>query len=700
MKKSLFFAAALALGFTAAQAQFAPEPVNQPAEHITWLTPQQVKAQVVNAQATDAPDAESLADEQATLRAYVNPGTSVWYQKPKGTLSYTFTNSGNKYAYIVAPMFLPLTYINKYATPEEASWISGTGTALTANSSFNYTTSYPKPATATSAWYAPLITAETDTFRFGGSFVTDNSRALVVGTLDVRTAYTVDRNEGYYTGLTGSTYTGTFFGTHTTTDGNKSKTITQYIEAPVAPMWVEDIWFHYCSKGDTLGALQNGATVTFTIYSLATPNSMTGATELFTTEITEANIDTKTAYNENTETRGTITVPVGKVIEGPYAIVLDGFNRDGVNFGIYTAKLNSTADFYARGGVYPTLLQRIKPDGELTGNFWQYNANNGTQYNAVFALDMLWDVAYVGTSYLNMTAPAEGGDLQMVSNGTTYKGIALRTSNLWDKGGYTIEDMPEWLTQTTHTDSAYYANNNCYTVLHFDAAPNYTGATRTAIVRITSEKGAKSQNVTITQEAAEMPDIYILGEVGENSWAPNVGQQMTLNEETNLYTAEITCDGRNTDNGEQVNYFSFTTKLAEGATDEYWDTIADYRIGAVAEASETNPDANFWVTDEWIGKDLALTAGTNAFRIPKGKYNLSLNYNDMKLVIEKVATGKPGDANEDGEVDVRDITTIINYILGNNPSPFNFNNANVNGDETVNVMDVTAIINMILGTAE
>ncbi|MBQ4138161.1 MAG: dockerin type I repeat-containing protein, partial [Muribaculaceae bacterium] len=57
---------------------------------------------------------------------------------------------------------------------------------------------------------------------------------------------------------------------------------------------------------------------------------------------------------------------------------------------------------------------------------------------------------------------------------------------------------------------------------------------------------------------------------------------------------------------------------------------------------------------------------------------------------------EPGDANEDGKVDVNDVTTVINHILGKNPSPFNFNNANVNGDETVNVLDVTLIINIIL----
>ena len=62
-----------------------------------------------------------------------------------------------------------------------------------------------------------------------------------------------------------------------------------------------------------------------------------------------------------------------------------------------------------------------------------------------------------------------------------------------------------------------------------------------------------------------------------------------------------------------------------------------------------------------------------------------------------VIDGLRGDANEDGKVDVNDVTTTINYILGKNPSPFNYRNANVNDDNTVNVMDVTTLINIILG---
>ena len=81
------------------------------------------------------------------------------------------------------------------------------------------------------------------------------------------------------------------------------------------------------------------------------------------------------------------------------------------------------------------------------------------------------------------------------------------------------------------------------------------------------------------------------------------------------------------------------------------------------------------------------------------EYCLGNGYAQYQLYVGDpyVEPGIPGDANDDGAVNVQDVTTIINYILGNNPSPFNFDNANVNGDAEVTVLDVTAIINIILG---
>jgi len=57
----------------------------------------------------------------------------------------------------------------------------------------------------------------------------------------------------------------------------------------------------------------------------------------------------------------------------------------------------------------------------------------------------------------------------------------------------------------------------------------------------------------------------------------------------------------------------------------------------------------------------------------------------------------PGDSNCDGIVNAMDVITAVNHILGHNPQPFCFENADVNGDGYVNVMDVIETVNIILG---
>lgn len=55
-----------------------------------------------------------------------------------------------------------------------------------------------------------------------------------------------------------------------------------------------------------------------------------------------------------------------------------------------------------------------------------------------------------------------------------------------------------------------------------------------------------------------------------------------------------------------------------------------------------------------------------------------------------------GDANADELVNVTDITSIINYILSNDPTPFNFEAADCATDGRINVSDITAVIALIL----
>lgn len=59
--------------------------------------------------------------------------------------------------------------------------------------------------------------------------------------------------------------------------------------------------------------------------------------------------------------------------------------------------------------------------------------------------------------------------------------------------------------------------------------------------------------------------------------------------------------------------------------------------------------------------------------------------------------GLLGDANCDGIVNVLDIITTVNYVMGQNPQPFCPENADVNNDGIINILDIVNIVNLLLG---
>ena len=60
------------------------------------------------------------------------------------------------------------------------------------------------------------------------------------------------------------------------------------------------------------------------------------------------------------------------------------------------------------------------------------------------------------------------------------------------------------------------------------------------------------------------------------------------------------------------------------------------------------------------------------------------------------AQTEPGDVNSDGEVNIADVTALIDYLLSGNDADIDMNAADVNIDQDVNIADVTALIDMLL----
>jgi len=83
-------------------------------------------------------------------------------------------------------------------------------------------------------------------------------------------------------------------------------------------------------------------------------------------------------------------------------------------------------------------------------------------------------------------------------------------------------------------------------------------------------------------------------------------------------------------------------------------------------------------------------------------YYLTVNTNMQESDPSKIIYATPlsaanGDANGDLSVNVLDITTIVAYMLNQNPSPFLFDAADVNYDGQINVLDIIGLVQLISG---
>ena len=56
----------------------------------------------------------------------------------------------------------------------------------------------------------------------------------------------------------------------------------------------------------------------------------------------------------------------------------------------------------------------------------------------------------------------------------------------------------------------------------------------------------------------------------------------------------------------------------------------------------------------------------------------------------------PGDVNDDGFVTIKDVTALIDYLLGGSAEDVNIANADVDGNGTISIKDVTALIDILL----
>ena len=185
-------------------------------------------------------------------------------------------------------------------------------------------------------------------------------------------------------------------------------------------------------------------------------------------------------------------------------------------------------------------------------------------------------------------------------------------------------------------------------------------------------KGTSSHTLIYPTEPTT---IYLIGDAPLGGWNPEAPIQMTAEDSIYTYTANI-------EEAKDV-YFVFTEGIGS------WAEINGHRYGP----TEGNQDVV-------VGEEMNTQLSTNdqaAYKLAAevGEYTFTFDLANLKFKVEKMGTpGIPGDSNGDGMVDISDVNSVINQMLGKedmNPV------CDMNSDGKIDISDVNAVINKMLG---
>ncbi len=180
-------------------------------------------------------------------------------------------------------------------------------------------------------------------------------------------------------------------------------------------------------------------------------------------------------------------------------------------------------------------------------------------------------------------------------------------------------------------------------------------------------------------------------------------------------TVTVTIDLTNTRT--DLTAFSMKLTLPEGltlveavATDRYTGGITvgnpdtnEYNICGLEASLDTITGTSGALVELTIQASDYVTPGTYSGTISDvdfittGRQHVRPGDSTFEVTIERGTAALLGDANDDGYINMSDVTSLINYILGKNPTPFVFANSDVNADGFINMSDVTGVINIVLG---
>lgn len=142
-----------------------------------------------------------------------------------------------------------------------------------------------------------------------------------------------------------------------------------------------------------------------------------------------------------------------------------------------------------------------------------------------------------------------------------------------------------------------------------------------------------------------------------------------------------------------------TDRYAGGITvgnpdaNEYNICGADLALGTISGTSGALINITVKASDTFKGGNGSIT---NIDFITTDRQHVRPQNSTFKVNVEGGGPTLRGDADNNGEVNVNDVMTIVNYILGASPAVFSFENADMNNDGEINILDVMDVVTIIL----
>ena len=482
-----------------------------------------------------------LAEAKAAPAVKKTYDTGVYYDTPKGSLFRGFTYDGRTYDYsfLVVPPFTDLTFTNMSNSASRSSWSVNGNDASDRVVNNNYVGNYLPMG----FWYAPTVSVGRDSYTWGYY----NETGCVVATDSIADLAYFDLHAGARYGWGALEGKGKYlYGTGTVTMQNgkvyHSAGVTQYLEAPASPLYVNYISILAFSSGEPL---KGDAQLTMTIYPAnlvdttydennpiveltCTTNDTTfvykGSSSNTTTHV--VNIYGMKFTNKQEDPILGITTDEPFVIDQPVAVVVRGVNDNGVDVG-----------FPGHGyGNYDEQTGNSSPNEERQqiNGFLDFQ-EGGHVYYSETALELnfngMMDYVNVDSTFASQQGDITGANILKVSDDgqtvSTYgKGsdqnlgcaiawTALPWFDIDGNSNYSVEGTPDWVsevscdpqywTQTEQGQSVNYGQN----LITFKCQPLPAGVNGRAATVYLKGKGVKAATPIILLQGNADPTMSI-----------------------------------------------------------------------------------------------------------------------------------------------------------------------------------------------